>query len=375
MARVKGSTFLEEEIVGQGDVLEAVLQRRPAEVDEVVASCLAREPRDWVVTGCGDSLFAGLCAEVWFANAAATPLRAIHALHFSRYLYKSVNQHSIVFALSYSGNTARAVEAAVAAKSQGAMVVAITANADSRLVEIADLWLPNDAEHERSNCRTGSFAAAALLLRMVADRVAAASGLSPLPPPDGLPQVVRELSWNAAQPVRRIVDALPDGLSFTVIGSGYSYPVVQYGSAKLYEAATIPAHVSELEQFVHCEIFPVGATSCVMLTAPRGPSSERAVEIAGGLRELGAITIGITDDPELAGQCTYSVSIPEGCQESLMPFLATIPFQYFGLYWALRLGDNPDLVSNKRVNRPLIERSAQWTAADYRTVGVAASAE
>lgn len=373
--RGEGSSLLAKEILEQGAVLKQVLDRRAAEVEEVVRQCLAREPRDWVVTGCGDSLFAGMCAEVWFADAAATPLRAIHALHFSRYLYKSVHQSSIVFALSYSGNTARAVEAAVAAKSRGALVVAITANADSRLVEVADCWLPNDARNERSNCRTQSFQAAALLLRMVANRVATVAGHAAPPEPDDLPNVVDTLSRAASEPVRAIVGALPDGLNFTVIGGGYSYPVSQYGAAKLFEAATIPAHVAELEQFVHCEIFPVNETSCIVITAPRGPSFRRAVEVADGLRELGAITIGITDDPTFAARCAYHVMLPSDNHESLMPFLACIPHQYFGLYWALRRGDNPDLVGNKRVNRPLIERSEQWRMSDYANAALAASAE
>lgn len=361
--------------MGQGAVLARVLERRAEAIEEIVGQCLAREPRDWVVTGCGDSLFAGMCAEVWFADTAARSLRAIHALHFSRYLYKSVNRHSIVFVLSYSGNTARVVEAAVAAKARGAMVVAITANADSRLVRIADCWLPNDAQGERSNCRTGSFQAAALLLRMVANRMAAVSGLTPLPDADDLPDAVRAFSREAAERIHRIVDALPGGLSFTVIGGGYGYPVAQYGAAKLYEAATIPAHVSELEQFVHCEIFPVGATSCVTITAPRGPSFPRAVEIADGLRQLEAITIGISDDATFGAHCTHSVMLPLGYHESLMPFLASVPHQYFGLYWALRRGENPDVVSNKWVNRPLIEQSGQWQAADYVNHAVAVSAE
>ncbi|MGH2443081.1 MAG: SIS domain-containing protein [Chloroflexota bacterium] len=373
--RGEESSLLAKEVPGQGAVLEQVLTQRAPEVEEVVRQCLSREPRDWVVTGCGDSLFAGMCAEVWFADAAATPLRAIHALHFSRYLYKSVHRSSVVFVLSYSGNTARAVEAAVAAKSRGAVVVAITANADSRLVEIADCWLPNDALAERSNCRTQSFQAAALLLRMVADRVATASGRAALPEAGGLPAAVTTLSRVVREPVRAIVERLPQDLSFTVIGGGYSYPVSQYGAAKLFEAATIPAQAAELEQFVHCEIFPVNQASCIVITAPRGASFQRAVEIAGGLRELGATTIGITDDPTFGAGCTYQVMLPSGYHESLMPFLACIPHQYFALYWALRRGDNPDLVGNKRVNRPLIERSEQWQTSDYANPTLVASAE
>lgn len=359
------STLLEGEILQQADVLREVMQQRSSAVEEIVQRCLDHKARDWVVTGAGDSLFAGMCAEVWFAEAVGIPLRAIHALHFSRYLYKSVNDQSVVFALSYSGNTARVVEAATAAKSRGATVIAITASADSRLVEIADCWLPNDALNERSNCRTSSFQAACYLLRMVADQVARVSGASPLPSASNLPEAVHDLATGAKEPVRRIVAALPDGLTFTVIGGGYAYPIAQYGSAKLYEAATIPAHVSELEQFVHCEIFPVTTASCVVITAPTGSSHQRAVEVAEGLKELGAISIGISDDPDFAEHCVHSVALPPGWDESFTPFLAAIPHQYFGLYWALRLGENADLVSNKKVNRPLIERAAQWGIDDY----------
>lgn len=369
------STFLAKEILQQGDVLRTVLQQRPTSVEEIVQCCRMLGITDWVVTGCGDSLFAGMCAEVWFPAAAGIPLRAIHALHFSRFLYKGVNRHSVVFALSYSGNTARVVEAAVAAKSRAATVVAITANADSRLVEIADYWLPNDAVGERSNCRTSSFQAACLLLRMVAVQGAALSGSASLPSPEGLPDAVEELSRDVAVSVRRIVDKLPDGLSFTVIGGGYGYPIAHYGAAKLYEAATIPAHVAELEQFVHCEIFTIGPTSCVVIIAPDGPSYRRAVEVADGLRELRAITIGISDDPAFGEHCTYLVALPDGWDESLLSFLACVPLQYFGLYWALRLGENADLVSNKKVNRPLIERSEQWDADSYRVGRHAASAQ
>lgn len=369
------STLLEGEIRNQANVLRDVLRQRPSTMEEVVQHCLGLQPADWIVTGCGDSLFAGMCAEVWFPDAAGIPLRAIHALHFSRYLYKGVDRHSVVFALSYSGNTARVVEAAVAAKSRGATVVAITANEDSRLVEIADCWLPNDALGERSNCRTGSFQAACLLLRMMASRLAELSGVASLPTPAGLPDAVQDLSRDAAEPVRRIVEDLPDGLTFTLIGGGYSYPIAQYGSAKLYEAATIPAHVAELEQFVHCEIFPIGPMSCVVITAPSGPSFRRAVEIADGLNELRAVTIGISDAPEFSEHCTHTVALPEGWDESLMPFLACIPHQYFGLYWALRRGENADLVSNKRINRPLIERSEQWGPADYVSASRATGAQ
>lgn len=352
------TTLLETEIPQQGAFLRGVLESRVGTVAGVVASL--HSPSNWIVTGCGDSLFGGMCAEYWFAETSGTPLRAIHALAFSRYLYRSVDERAVVFAVSYSGNTARVVEAAVAARSRGAAVVAITAKEDSRLVELADAWLPNDALEERSNCRTLSFQATCALLNLTAAEVGGTQ-----PPALAIADAVDALGASAREDVRAIVEALPEGLDFTVIGGGYAHPLACYGGAKLYEAATIPAHVAELEQFIHCEIFPITKASCVVLLAQSGPSYARAVEVADGLTKLGATTIGISDDPAFGERCSHFLALPQGLGEAATPYLAAVPLQYLALELALRRGENPDLVANKAVNRPLIESPLVWAEADY----------
>jgi glutamine---fructose-6-phosphate transaminase (isomerizing) len=354
-------TLLEAEIPQQGDLLRHVLTARAKTVKDVVRAAGEREPTGWVVTGCGDSLFAGMCAEYWFADLGRLPLRAIHALAFSRYLYRGIDNASVVFAVSFSGSTARVVEAALAAKSRGASVVAVTANPDSRLVELADWWLPNDALEERSNCRTLSFQAACGLLHLVAAEVADVV----LPQASTIAAAVDTVVDDSAEQMKRIVASLPADLDFTVVGGGYGYPLACYGAAKLYEAATIPAHAAELEQFIHCEIFPISSSSCVVLIAPQGASYARAVEVAAGLRELGAVTIGISDDGELGELCSHFVQLPAGLGESDLPYATAVPLQYLALELAFRRGENPDVVANKRVNRPLIESPLAWTAADY----------
>jgi glucosamine--fructose-6-phosphate aminotransferase (isomerizing) len=322
---------------------------------------LAREPVSWVVTGCGDSLFAGMCAEYWFADLVGLPLRASHALAFSRYLYRTVDPHSVVFAVSYSGNTARVVEAAVAARSRGACVVAVTANERSPLVELADLWLPNDATSERSNCRTLSFQATCALLHLFAAALAGAGRLHP-----GLPEAVERMG-AAAEPIRSIAASLPDPDDVTVIGGGLGYPTACYGAAKLYEAATISAHAAELEQFIHCEIFPVAQSSTVVIVAAAGPSYERAAEVADALGGLGAVTVGISDEAAFADHVTHHIPLPDSLGEAHLPYVAAVPLQLLALELAARRGDNPDLVANKAVNRPLIESRLAWHASDYET--------
>lgn len=352
------ASWLEREIPRQGDVLRRAAATFPGPVDRVVREAATRGADDWVVTGCGDSLFAGLCAEVWFARRAGLRLRAVPAMELSRYLYEALTPRSVVLAVSHSGSTARVVEAARAARSRGAYVVAVTANADSELVATADIWIDNSVHDERSNCRTASFQAVSALMRMLAERLAAEAGRGPARPvvPAAAVQAYVE---DARSQVDALDDALLSGDHWLFSGAGLGYPTAQYGMAKMYEAATVPAHVSELEQMIHCEIFTVRPGSTVVVVCPRGRALSRALELAEGLAKLRATALAITDDDELAGRCTAAVRLPPMAEEEL-PFLAAVPLQWLALRVALSRGQDPDLVANKHVNRPLIDNSRAW---------------
>lgn len=360
----QATPFLEREILLQGRTLRDASRKFPTPVNEICAEAQRRAADDWVVTGCGDSLFAGLCAEVWWAELAGLRLRAVHAMEFSRYLFHAVSERSIVIAVSHSGTTARAVEAARAARARGAYVVAVTANCDSELAKVANLPVDNMIRHERSNTRTSSFQSVAYLMRVIAERLASTEPKS---------DVRREeTSWSIDAYVgtaRAQVDAIPSDIvenrQWYLTGAGLGHAVAEYGSAKLYEAASRPAHAVELEQLVHCEIFTVNPKSTVVLVAPRGPSICRAREVARGLMELEVPTLAITDDEELADVCTAACWLPGRGVESDLPFLGVLPLQWLALRVAVAHGEDPDRVANKWVNRPLIDNSVQWGENDY----------
>jgi glutamine---fructose-6-phosphate transaminase (isomerizing) len=351
------TSLLEQEIPHQPEVL----RRAAAVFDQPVAQLLTavsvRRVDDWVVTGCGDSYFAGMCAEVWFARNAGLRLRAVQAMHLSREVYQTLSARSVVLAVSHSGTTARVLEAARAARSQGAYVVAVTANEHSELARSADMWIDNSVHEEGSNCRTASFQAVSLLMRMLAAGLALEVGNTVLPVnPDLLPSYIEQSREQVAR-----IPALELRKSHWVYtGSGLGQAAAQYGMAKAYEAATLPAHTVELEQMIHCEIFAVGAGSVVVIICPAGRALSRAVELAQGLAQLEAVTIAITDAPALAEACTHVLKLPEGISEDDLPFFAAIPLQWLALRLAQERGENPDLVSNKWVNRPLIDNSQQW---------------
>ncbi|MBA2529503.1 MAG: SIS domain-containing protein [Euzebyales bacterium] len=352
-----GPSLLEQEIPLQPMVLERAQAAFAGPVAELMRQASKRSVDDWVVTGCGDSFFAGLCAEVWFARRARRRLRPVHAMQLSRETYHALSPTSLVFAVSHSGTTARVIEAARAARAQGAFLVAVTSDGASALAQSADLWIDNCVRAERSNCRTASFQAVSLFMRMVADALAAISGESHRPARVGeLEPYVDE----SRQQVGRLADGVLTGDHWVFTGSGLGLAAAEYGKAKCYEAATVAAHCVELEQFVHCEIFTVRPETRVMMVASTGRASSRARELAGGLGELGAVTLAVTDDDQLAAAVDHAVLLPAGMHEDDLPFFAALPLQWMALRMALLRGEDPDRVANKSVNRPLIDDSVLW---------------
>lgn len=357
-------SLLEMEIGRQPEVLRRASQFFLGPIADLVARLADRDVDDWVVTGCGDSLFAGLCAEVWFARIAGLRLRPVQAMHLSRETYASLTARSVVFAVSHSGTTVRVVEAARAAQSRGAFVVAVTANATSELARRADFWIDNSVREEKSNCRTASFQAVSLLMRMMAEALARQAQL------DYRSVVladVRPYVEESRHQIDRPSDADLAGDHWIFTGSGLGLAAAEYGMAKAYEAASLAAHSVELEQFIHCEIFTVVQGTHVVIISPIGRASSRAVELARGLAKLGAVTIAITNDAELARLATHVVRLPETLHEDDLPFVGILPLQWLALRLARLRGENPDLVANKSVNRPLIDDSAQWGPEKYTT--------
>jgi len=371
--RDKHISWLEREIPKQGQVLRRAVASFAAPIEEVISQALTRRADDWVVTGCGDSLFTGLCAEVWFAQRAHRRLRAVHAMSLSRYLYEGLGPRSVVLAVSHSGTTARVVEAARAARSRGALVLAVTANTESELAYIADAWVDNSVHAERSNARTASFQAVCALMRGLAERLTAVTGGAELEL-TSLAESVDRFVGPAGEQVAALDEAMLTGEHWLFTGAGLGYGTANYGMAKLYEAATLPAHVSELEQLIHCEIFTVRPGTVVVMVCPRGHSSSRAVELANGLGRLGATTIAVTNDADLTRVCSATIRLPEDMIEDDLPFLAAVPLQWLALRVALLRGEDPDLVGNKSINRPLIDQSAQWGQTVYQQDPVVASA-
>ncbi len=364
--------LLPGELALQPEVIRRVLTEVDPLVPAVAAAVVEGGIRDIVMTGCGDSLFSAMAASFAFLRFSRRLTIPAHALEYSRAIYRSSGPETLVCALSYSGETRRTVEAAIAAKSVGAKLLGISRDRTGTIAGQADHFLPNASLEERSNCRTGSFQAAYLALVLLGAHTAHRSGDLD----DAGLESVREGIRALAEAVQRYIEPAGElgrraaehiGKAGTVhfIGGGEAHAVALYGAAKLYETSSLPAVPQETEQFAHCEIFSLERDSVVVVVALRGPFYQRAVEVADAVRTIGATVIGVSDEPAFERHADLLLEVPSGAFADFSTSLAVIPLQWLAFHDAVARGSDPDLVRHKAVNSPLIRACPIWSAEEY----------
>jgi glucosamine--fructose-6-phosphate aminotransferase (isomerizing) len=374
-----GDSFLPGEIRLQPTVIRLMLEVLDPLTESIARDLGRRQIREVVMTGCGDSLFSAMGAAFSFVEFSRRLTVPIHALEYSRAFYRTSGPRTLLCAISYSGETRRTLEAAIAAKSMNACLVAITVDREGSIARLADHVIPNvlPRESQRSNCGTGSYQAAYLALVVLAAHLAAQEGSAGATKLDALRRTIHALADGIERSLddlehagRGAAEALRTARTVYFIGGGEAHAAALYASAKLYETSSLPSVPQETEQFAHCEIFSLEPDSIAVVIALRGPFYARAVDVADAIRRIGSRVIGVSDDAAFASHADVPITVDSEGFQDLAASLAIVPLQWMAFHDALWRGQNPDLVRHKAINSPLIRQVPIWSMDDY---GVAAA--
>jgi len=342
-------SVVREEIAG----LPAVIRDQIATVWPAVRALLDDLPIETipgvVLTGCGDSYFAGLAARRAFEHYSGLPARAIGALDLARYDVDTLPPGTLVLAVSYSGQVARTVEAARNAAYVSATVVAITGHPERRLAATAGRVLPLAIPSPGYSLGTSTYAGLLLALYLLAIGLGQRRGVLTA---DRAQSLVDELRAMAV-PVEGAIAASSDSLrdyaarlasdgteTVLFLGAGPNEASALFGAAKLFEGAQLNGVAQNTEEWAHAQYFISGPASRTVLLAPRGRSLDRAIEIATEMRFIGTPFLVITDDaPDRWRALTPEVvALPAGGPEMFSPLLLTVPLSLLGYELAVARG-------------------------------------
>lgn len=334
---------MRREIQAIPDVISIVLDDREGKIAAVAKRLAERGITHLWLTGCGDSAFAGIAAELAFQRHTPITAHPVHALDLARYRIRRLPAASAVIATSYSGRVGRTIEAAIQARRAGHPVIALTSSAGTDLARACDEVLPVEVPTLGFSPGTSTYVA------MVCAQLRLAGELAQLGGAGGdLIAALGALPGLVATTLRDTTDAAPAAAGALLsarwtafLGAGPNDATAKFGAAKLIEAAQQLGVATSLEEWAHEHYFVTSPGDPVVLINPSGAGHDRGLEILSELAFIGARPIVITDRPPAAGtpaQSPLLLRTAAGVPEELSPVTTCLPLALVGFHLARLAG-------------------------------------
>jgi len=339
------------------DVMVAEIETIPAVIADqttrlraplaALAEALGSPAPEVVLTGCGDSHFAGVGAKLALERDAGVRCQALEALELTRYAVRYIPiepRPPLLVAISYSGSVGRTIEAAATARGFGWRVVALTGRLEGRLAQVAEPILmdvptlgfsPGTSTYVAM--LTALYTLGAELARVAGRSEAAACADAAL---KSAPDLARETIRLATEPARQAAEILAAANTSTFLGSGPNRATAEFGAAKSFEGPQRYGVAQQLEEWAHEQYFVSGPLTPVVVVAPSGAARDRAGELLDEMAFIGAPTILVSDvvDDAVARSATVVLPVAGGLDEAYSPLLTCLPLALTAFFLAERLG-------------------------------------
>ena len=339
------------------DVMVAEIATMPAVIADqttrlrpplaALAEELGRPAPEVVLTGCGDSHFAGVGAKLALERDAGVRCQALEALELTRYAVRYIPiepRPPLLVAISYSGSVGRTIEAASTARGFGWRVVSLTGRSEGRLAQVAEPILM-DVPTLGFSPGTSTYVAMLAALYTLGAELARVAGRS-----DGAaradaalqraPDLARETIRLATAPARQAAEILAAANTSTFLGSGPNRATAEFGAAKVFEGPQRYGVAQQLEEWAHEQYFVSGSLTPIVVVAPSGAARDRAGELLSEMAFIGAPTILVSDivDDAVARSATVTLPVAAGLDEAYSPLLTCLPLALTAFFLAERLG-------------------------------------
>lgn len=317
------------EVAEQPAVLAQILAGQ-AQVSEAAERIATAKPRFVLIAARGTSDHAALYAKYLAEIRMQLPAGLVSPSALTVYGARPDMRDVLFIAVSQSGRSPDLVDSLSAARSRGALTVAVTNAIDSPLADAAELAVDVRAGTERAVAATKSYTAEMLSLYLLTagDRAAEAAARLPeaaartlaLTPDDRLAAIAAPLQY-------------PERLVLTA--RGYSYPSAREGALKLMETSYVSAMAFSGADLLHGPMAMIDRSVPVIAVTTGVHGTEAMQPVLERLSEVGAHVLRVGDPeglPIAAG----------GLPDELLPIIEILPLQRLAWRVALDRGVNPD---------------------------------
>lgn len=288
-----------------------------------------------VLGGSGDLHHSALATEIAFARLTRVPTRALTSMSLGLYHARTLTPRSLVIQMTFSGKTARAVEAATLARVAGARVWGLTSVPGSPLTQLSErcLFKPDTGRNEAAG-----YPVTMLLLYLVAIRLGELRQQIDAGDAHRLRAMLKRgiadmrATLDQCLPVAKtLVERFVDMEHALFLASGPTFASAVNGSARIFEAVGLNASAQDIEEWVHLNRWVDETRSPSFVIVPRGPGRGRTREVLNAMSSLGKPSVAITDDTESELGRIGTAWLPVHCSlpEEFSPLLYHLPSELF----------------------------------------------
>ena len=305
-----------------------------------------------VITACGTAAHAGMVGKTLIEELARIPVEVSIASEF-RYSNPIVDKHTIVLAISQSGETADTLGAMNEAHERGATLWSIVNVIGSQAMRMASGCIPMQAGPEIGVASTKAFTTPLVDLYLLAmllghlrgelddKKMRELAGHLAL-----LPQQVGNLLSRDAQ-IKKVALTLRDMEHCLYLGRGIQMPIAYEGALKLKEISYIHAEGYPAGEMKHGPIALIDKNMPVVAIATQDQWYEKMISQLQQARSRGGpIVVVATDGDETITEISDRVLWVPKSYWMLSPVLTTISLQLLAYHIAVLRGCDVDQPRN-----------------------------
>jgi glucosamine--fructose-6-phosphate aminotransferase (isomerizing) len=350
--------YMLKEIFEQPETLQNTMRGRLSE-DEATAhfgglNLTTRQLRSMeriVLTACGTSYHAALVGEYLIEELARIPVEVEYASEL-RYRNPPLDNRTLLFAITQSGETADTLAALREVKRKGHPTLAICNVVGSSIAQEADGGIYLHAGPEIGVASTKAFTSQCVALTMLAlylgrlRHLSYGAGMRIIEQLRRLPELVQQaLATNGD--VRRIAARYFRCRNFLYLGRQYNYPVALEGALKLKEISYIHAEGYPAAEMKHGPIALVDENTPSVFVVPQGVVYDKVMSNLEEIKARGGPVIAIVceGDTQAVSLADDVIRVPS-VEDFLQPIITTIPLQLLAYHIAVLRGCDVDKPRN-----------------------------
>jgi glucosamine--fructose-6-phosphate aminotransferase (isomerizing) len=304
-----------------------------------------------LMTACGTSYHAGMVGEYLFEELARMPVEVEYASEL-RYRNPPMDRHTIMLAITQSGETADTLAALRESKRMGHTTLAICNVVGSSIAREADGGVYLHAGPEIGVASTKAFTSQSVTLAMLAlyfgrmRHLSHAQGVDIIRELRRLPDAVRE-TLQCHNHVKAIAQKYAHARNMLYLGRQYLYPVALEGALKLKEISYVHAEGYPAAEMKHGPIALVDADTPSVFLVPRGNVFDKVMSNMQEIKARGGPVIAVCspNDRDVASLADDVIAVPD-VPEYLQPIVVAIPLQLLAYEIALLRGCDVDKPRN-----------------------------